>query len=204
MTAMTHDREDERTLVLRLIDGDEDTFCELYARYKNQLVYFALRYLKSQAYAEDIFQDTFAAVWQSRRFIDPDTSFSSYLYTIVRNRVLNQLRSLEQESSLKEAILSQAVDYSNSTSQAIAVAELEAVVNEALGKLTPRQREVFELSRRQRLSHKEIAQALDISVNTVQEYISASLHTIRHYLSHKYSKEVDLLLIFLLSCEFCR
>ena len=122
----------------------------------------------------------------------------------MRNRVLNQLRSLEQESSLKEAILSQAVDYSNSTSQAIAVAELEAVVNEALGKLTPRQREVFELSRRQRLSLKEIAQALDISVNTVQEYISASLHTIRHYLSHKYSKEVDLLLIFLLSCEFCR
>lgn len=90
MTAMTHDREDERTLVLRLIDGDEDAFCELYARYKNQLVYFALRYLKSQAYAENIFQDTFAAVWQSRRFIDPDTSFSSYLYTIVRNRVLNQ------------------------------------------------------------------------------------------------------------------
>lgn len=204
MTAMTHDREEEHTLVLRLIDGDEDAFCELYARYKNQLVYFALRYLKSQAYAEDIFQDTFAAVWQSRRFIDPDTSFSSYLYTIVRNRVLNQLRSLKQESSLKEAILSQAVDYSNSTSQAIAVAELEAVVNEALGKLTPRQREVFELSRRQRLSHKEIAQALGISVNTVQEYISVSLHTIRHYLSHKYSKEVDLLLIFLLSCEFCR
>lgn len=204
MTVMTHDREEEHTLVLRLIDGDEDAFCELYARYKNQLVYFALRYLKSQAYAEDIFQDTFATVWQSRRFINPDTSFSSYLYTIVRNRVLNQLRSLEQESSLKEAILSQAVDYSNSTSQAIAVAELEAVVNEALGKLTPRQREVFELSRRQRLSHKEIAQALGISVNTVQEYISVSLHTIRHYLSHKYSKEVDLLLIFLLSCEFCR
>ena len=204
MTAMTHDREEERTLVLRLIDGDEDAFCELYARYKNQLVYFALRYLKSQAYAEDIFQDTFATVWQSRRFINPDTSFSSYLYTIVRNRVLNQLRSLEQESSLKEAILSQAVDYSNSTSQAIAVAELEAVVNEALGKLTPRQREEYELSQRQRLSHKEIAQALGISVNTVQEYISASLHTIRHYLSHKYSKEVDLLLIFLLSCEFCQ
>lgn len=79
MTAMTHDREEEHTLVLRLIDGDEDAFCELYARYKNQLVYFALRYLKSQAYAEDIFQDTFATVWQSRRFINPDTSFSSYL-----------------------------------------------------------------------------------------------------------------------------
>ena len=194
----------DEMLVARYAQGENEAFDMLLDRHKERLYTYIYYNVRNTEQAEDIFQDTFAAVWQSRRFINPDTSFSSYLYTIVRNRVLNQLRSLEQESSLKEAILSQAVDYSNSTSQAIAVAELEAVVNEALGKLTPRQREVFELSRRQRLSHKEIAQALDISVNTVQEYISASLHTIRHYLSHKYSKEVDLLLIFLLSCEFCR
>ena len=194
----------DEMLVARYAQGENEAFDMLLDRHKERLYTYIYYNVRNTEQAEDIFQDTFATVWQSRRFINPDTSFSSYLYTIVRNRVLNQLRSLEQESSLKEAILSQAVDYSNSTSQAIAVAELEAVVNEALGKLTPRQREVFELSRRQRLSHKEIAQALDISVNTVQEYISASLHTIRHYLSHKYSKEVDLLLIFLLSCEFCR
>ena len=79
----------ERSLVIRLIAGDEDAFCELYAAYKNRLIYFAMRFLKSREYAEDIFQDAFTTIWESRRFINPNTSFSSYLYTIMRNRILN-------------------------------------------------------------------------------------------------------------------
>lgn len=47
---------DERELVLRLIDGDEDAFCELYAAYKNRLLYFAMKFVKSREFAEDIFR----------------------------------------------------------------------------------------------------------------------------------------------------
>ena len=104
---------DERELVLRLIDGDEDAFCELYAAYKNRLLYFAMKFVKSREFAEDIFQDAFTVVWQSRRFINPDVSFSSYLYTIVRNRILNQIRDMANEDKLKEHILSHAVDSAN-------------------------------------------------------------------------------------------
>lgn len=46
----------EREIVLRLIDGDEDAFCELYATYKNRLLYFAMRFVKSRDFAEDIFR----------------------------------------------------------------------------------------------------------------------------------------------------
>ena len=106
---------DERSLVLRLIEGEEDAFCELYAAYKNRLIYFAMRFLKSREYAEDIFQDAFTIVWQGRRFINPDASFSAYLYTIVRNRILNQLRDLSYQDKLREQILSQAVNYTNET-----------------------------------------------------------------------------------------
>ena len=45
---------EERSLILRLIEGDEDAFCELYATYKNRLIYFAMRFLKSREYAEDV------------------------------------------------------------------------------------------------------------------------------------------------------
>lgn len=81
---MAYDSEilkDERSLVLRLIDGDEQVFCELYAAYKNRLLYFAMHFLKSREYAEDVFQDAFTVIWQGRRFINPDASFSSYLLT---------------------------------------------------------------------------------------------------------------------------
>ena len=50
---------DEREVVLRLIDGDEEAFCELYAAYKKRLLYFALKFVKSHEFAEDIFQDAF-------------------------------------------------------------------------------------------------------------------------------------------------
>lgn len=186
---------DERSLVLRLIDGDEDAFCELYAAYKSRLIYFAMRFLKSREYAEDIFQDAFTIIWQGRRFINPDTSFSSYLYTIVRNRILNQLRDLANQDKFKEQVMSQAIDYNNDTKNEILANDLQQLISHALQRLTPRQREIFEMSREQQMSHKEIAEALGISVNTVQESISTSLRTLRTYLEKHSVMSAELILL---------
>ena len=187
---------DERSLVLRLIEGKEDAFCELYAAYKNRLIYFAMRFLKSREYAEDVFQDAFTIIWQGRRFINPDASFSSYLYTIVRNRILNQLRDLVNQDKLKEQILQQAVDYSNDTQNEILANDLKQLISCAMQQLTPRQRKIFEMSREQQMSHKEIADVLGISVNTVQESISTSLRTLRFYLKKNFMVGTDLILLF--------
>lgn len=189
---------EERSLILRLIEGDEDAFCELYATYKNRLIFFAMRFLKSREYAEDVFQDAFTVVWQSRRFINPDASFSSYLYTIMRNRILNQLRNAANEEKLKESILSQALDYTEDTKREVMLNDLKSLISHALQQLTPRQREIFEMSREAQLSHKEIADKLGISVNTVQEHISTSLKLIRTYLiKYSGSEYVDLLLLLI-------
>lgn len=186
---------DERSLLLRLIEGDEDAFCELYAAYKNRLIYFAMRFLKSREYAEDIFQDAFAVVWQGRRFINPDASFSAYLYTIVRNRILNQLRDLSNQDKLREQILSQAVNYTNETKDEIIANDLRQFISRALQQLTPRQREIFQMSRERQMSHREIAEVLGISVNTVQESISISLRTLRTYLEKNSIVSADLILL---------
>lgn len=188
---------DERALVIRLINGDEEAFCELYAAYKNRLLYFAMKFVKSRDFAEDIFQDAFTAVWQTRRFINPDASFSSFLYTIVRNRILNQMRDLANEDRLKEHILSQAIDFTDNTRNTILANDLSNIISSALAQLTPRQREVFELSREAQLSHKEIAEALGVSVNTVQEHISASLKIIRSYLAKYSGTYADMLLLLI-------
>ena len=187
----------ERILVQRLIEGDEDAFCELYAAYKNRLIFFAMRFLKSREYAEDIFQDAFTIIWQGRRFINPEASFSSYLYTIVRNRILNQLRDLESQTKLKEQILAQAVDYSNDTSDSILANDLRGLIARAMQQLTARQREIFEMSRRQDMSHREIAEALGISVYTVQEHISTSLRILRTHLEKHSVVGVDLVLLLI-------
>lgn len=179
-------KNSEKELVKKLINNDETAFCELYALYKNRLMYFAMTFLKSKEFAEDVFQDAFASVWQNRRFLNPEFPFASYIYTIVRNRILNLLSALENEKKLKESILSSAIELDNDSNQFISDKDLNILIEKALLNLTPQQNRVFEMSRKQFMSHKEIAAELGISIYTVQQHISASLKIIRTYLS-KYS-----------------
>ena len=90
----------------------------------------------------------------------------------MRNRILNQLRNAANEEKLKESILSQALDYTEDTKREVMLNDLKSLISHALQQLTPRQREIFEMSREAQLSHKEIADKLGISINTVQEHIS--------------------------------
>ena len=173
----------EHELVLRLINDDESAFCELYSVYRNRLIYFAMKFLKSQVFAEDI---------------NPDASFSTYLYTIMRNRILNTLRDLENEQQLKNNIFAQAIDANDSTEETIHSKDFMELINQAMQKLTPRQREIFNMSRNREMSHKEIAETLGISVNTVQEHISTSLKIIRTYFTKNNGPYADLLLLLLI------
>ena len=188
----------EKELVIRLTEGDKSAFCKLYSLYRAQLTFFAFKFLKSSTYTEDIVQDTFLHVWLGRKFIRTDQPFSAYLYTIAKNRILNQLRSMEHQQILEEHLLKNAIDYTEDAQDSIRSQDLKDIIQKAFETLSPRQQEVFRLSREGQLSYKEIAEKLGISVNTVHEHITVCLSTIRHYLI-KYGKiNSDLLLIVFL------
>ncbi|MDR2119261.1 MAG: RNA polymerase sigma-70 factor [Tannerella sp.] len=191
----------EQKLVAGVVRGDEAAFCELYVMYRNRLVYFAVKFLKSQAFAEDVFQDAFASVWLNRRFLNPNKPFAPYIYTIVKNRVLNLLADMDREQEMKKTILSQAIDFDNSTYDEVMDADLNRLFGKALEQLTAQQKRIFEMSRLEMKSHQEIADLLHISVHTVQQHISASLKTIRSFLRKHADIHADiLLLLFLLNC----
>lgn len=171
----------DRDLVERLINSDQAAFCELYAKYKKQLLYYTMRFIKSNELAEDIYQDAFTAVWQNRQFLDPERSFSSYLYTIVKNRALNALRDIENDQQLKSHILANSLDYSDNLEQRIQSNELRDIIEKAVKELTPRQRQIFEMSRNDQMSHKEIAESLGISIFTVQEHVSLAIKSIKTF-----------------------
>ena len=194
---MDEDKDFERQLIVRLIDNDESAFCELYALYKERLLFFAMKFIKSREFAEDVFQDAFTAVWQNRRFLNPHMPFAPYIYTIVKNRILNLLAGIDKESELKKAIMSNAIDFDNSTEEVIFGSELNKLLEKALSYLTPQQKKVFEMSRKDLMSHKEIAKELNISVYTVQQHISTSLKIIRSFLSKYSTHYADILLLLL-------
>ena len=187
----------EHEWVLRLIEGDEEAFCQLYSRYKSRLLFFAVKFLKSSDYAEDVLQDVFTNIWVGRRMINPDIPFSSYLFTIVKNRVLNQIRDLEKQQALRNIILKESADYDEVTKNEILSDDLRGVLQKAFASMTPRQKEVFQLSREGQLSYKEIAVKLNISVNTVHEHVAAALHIIRSYVVKYSSADVEVILLLL-------
>lgn len=87
------------------------------------------------------------------------------------------------------------MDYTDETKNEILANDLRQLILRALQQLTPRQREIFEMSREQQMSHKEIAETLGISVNTVQESISLSLKSLRGYLQKNSVAAADLVLL---------
>lgn len=192
---MYNNSEQEKILIAGLIQDDESAFCELYALYKNRLMFFAMKFLKSKEFAEDVFQDAFTSVWQNRRFLNPDSPFAPYVYTIVKNRILNLLAGIEKEQQLKNIILSGSVDMTNDTEDKILDDDLNQLLEKALLDLTLQQRRIFDMSRKEMKSHKEIAEELNISVYTVQQHISASLKVIRSYLVKYSGTYADLLVL---------
>ena len=84
--------DEESRLIERLILGEEKAFCKLYVQYKPRLFKFAIALLKSQNVAEDICQDIFFNIWENRYFLKCGTSFSSFLFSMARNRIINYLR----------------------------------------------------------------------------------------------------------------
>ena len=113
----------------------------------------------------------------------------------MKNRILNLLAGIEKEQQLKNVILSGSVDVTNDTEDKILDDDLNQLLEKALLDLTSQQRRIFDMSRKEMKSHKEIAEELNISVYTVQQHISASLKVIRSYLVKYSGTYADLLVL---------
>lgn len=168
-------------LVTQLTQDDEAAFSELYIRYKDKLSYFCFYLLKSKEEANDIVQEIFIRIWESRSFINPNLSFSSFLYTMARNRIMNYFRDMDIDAKVKEILVARKITVEETTESQIIYTEYQEILQAAIDLLPAQRKKVFNMSRVENMSHKEIAAELGISVNTVQEHISESLKFIKLY-----------------------
>lgn len=181
-------------LVALLVRDNEAAFSELYVRYKNKLYYFVFHLLKSKEETNDIVQEIFIRIWESRSFINPDLSFSSFLYTMARNRILNYFRDIDIDEKVKEILATQKAKEEEAIDTQIIYTEYQEILRNAISRLPPKRQKIFNMSRIENMSHKEIAAQLGISVNTVQEHISEALKFIKTYFNKHADMSLNLLL----------
>lgn len=178
-----------------LLRWDETTFLRMYQLFYKALVAYSFRFVANQPTAEDIVQNVFSVLWrQSLRFPD-EMLLRAYLYKSVRNKSLEHLSHLQVEKEYRERVLRDVQPEQLITDEGeeqFFPDEIYRRLLTMIDLLPTRQREVF-LMHMDGARNKEIAEKLNISVNTVKIQKKRALATLRQKLN-----EQQLLLLMLL------
>lgn len=163
----------------RLIKGDELAFRHVFDQYSGRIYRLAFRFLKNAEQSEEIVQETFIKLWTSRQRLDPSGNLWLYLYVIAKRLSFNALREISKSAVLTEKLIYHITEIHNRTEEDILANELETYTENLISQLPRQQQLIFKLSRVDGLSHKEIAEQLHISQNTVKNHMVDALKTIK-------------------------
>lgn len=167
-------------LLSELKNGNRSVFSKIYEQYWEKLYYTALKILKDGVASQDLVQDVFIDLWQSKHKKDI-YNLDSYLSKAIKYRVFRYIRNQKDAEAFLERI--NRIESVNQTEQNIQLKELELILNDNISTLPIRCKEVFLLSRYNQLSHKEISNRLGISVKTVENQITKALKHLKQAIS---------------------
>lgn len=169
----------DRELTTLLHEGDERAFTEIFERYHSLLYIYAHKKLNNKQEAQDIIQEVLTTLWIRRCDFLMRTSLSSYLFTAVRNKALDLFLHKKVEAKYLTSLQYFIEDAGVQTDFLIRENDLKSLIEKEIQLLPPRMKEVFQLSRKSKLSHKEIAGLMDISEQTVSTQIKKALRILR-------------------------
>ena len=156
-------------------------FRMLVDRYWTRVYGHALTYAKSLPAAEEMTQDVFMDIWNSREKLPDIEHFPNYLFIVTRNRLLKVIRKRLEETAFLEDV-HPAEDIWLPDHQA-EYREVHTLLMQGISRLPPVRRQVFTMSRLEGKGYDQIGEALQISRNTVKEHIVKALNFLRHYMA---------------------
>ncbi|EKD32512.1 MAG: RNA polymerase sigma-W factor [uncultured bacterium] len=170
---------DEYQVITLLREGDENAFHILYKKYAKQLFCFINRSVRDSDDSNDLLQTVFVKIWETRSCVDPEGSFSGYLYTIARNLMCNYYKKKIIVQAYQAFASSGEKEENNTVFSSLVYKELSEKINIEINNLPKKRRQIFVMSRKLNMSYKEIAEQLGISENTVDTQIRKALQYLR-------------------------
>ena len=164
----------DQQLLSLLKEGDRASFTEIYNRYWMVTYRSAIQVLKDEEACMDVLQDVFVWLWQHREQLNVNC-LKAYLLTAVKFKMLNVIR----QGRLKDIAYSKVKVDEYAAESELEVKELMRMIEEFAQTLPAQARQIFQLSRYQHLSNKEIASEMGISEKTVKNQINISLRKLR-------------------------
>lgn len=185
-----------KTVLMPDKDSSEDRdFSLLFEKYYKHIYGNTLRLVKVQVIAEDIAQQVFMNVWERRYQLAEVSNPKAWLFQIARNLIASRFR----EKLLEEKYLTFAMELLDSNSESpediIVNIERAELLDKSLEGLSPKQKQVYQLSRQDGKTYEEIATELGIRKDTVKEYIQIALAKIRQYLIEHKNELISIILL---------
>jgi RNA polymerase sigma-19 factor, ECF subfamily len=169
--------------IKELKNGNEFYFKQVFDRYHQKLYFFILYKTKSEYIAEEVVQMAFTKLWQCRQTLKEEYTISTQLFRIATTILIDFLRKYNNKDAVTARLdvleVEKGVD---STNEKMRGAELQKRISEAVNDLPPVRKLVFEMSREQGMSYREIAATLSVSSKTVETHIYKALKQIKKHI----------------------
>lgn len=187
----------EKEYFIRMSQGDEAAFTEIFFHYSARIHPFIKKMTRSEEVTEELVQDVFVSLWKSREKLPEINNYSAYIFTFATNRTYNYLKVKAREIKRLQALAAVEKDFTNNTIETIDLNESRELINELVNELAPQQKLIYKLTREEGLSHEEIALQLNISKNTVKNHLVKTLKFLRDNLQKSHGASTTLISIFI-------
>lgn len=171
----------DKQLIQLIKKGNKDGFEQLFNRYWESLFAAAMHRLQSEERAKDVLQELFTDLWEKRESLNIH-NVGGYLFTALKHRIINHIKAETAREKYEQMTIRYYETNGLATEHQFSQRYLEEEMDRKVQELPDRCREVFELSRKKQLSHKEIGERLDISPKTVENHIGRALKVLRPHL----------------------
>jgi len=166
-----------------MLRGKESTkekeFTFIYQSNYKKLLLFCIKFVKSKELAEEIVQDSFITLWEKFDEINSKEKISSYLYTIVNNKMVDCFRKINSFEKVKDEVKHSMEESYDHIEAEIASKDYIEAINKAIDLLPEKRKKIFVLSRMENLHNDEIADQLSISPFTVKNQLEHAVKQLR-------------------------
>ncbi|WP_293297333.1 RNA polymerase sigma factor [Pedobacter sp. UBA4863] len=169
----------DNELIILLNDGDAIAFTEIYNRYHQLMLVFAHRKLKDEELAKDVVQELFANIWHKRTSLSESGNLGAYLYISLRSRIFDYFAHQKVEGKYLQSLKAFILEGTTGTDHPIREKQLSEYIEKQIQKLPAKMRRAFDMSRRQHLSYREIAEELGTTESNVSHHINNALKILK-------------------------
>ena len=173
---------DEKKLILLLGESDKDAFTEIFDYYRDRIFSRTMRFLKSQALAEEIVQDVFLKIWLKRSELQHVQSLHAYISSMANNLIIDRLKNLSYETTARNE-LSKRQRNIEDTDYLLRQHEYQQLIQDAINLLPTQQKQVYELAKTAGMNQQAIAEKMHLSRLTVKKHMAKALQFIRKYIN---------------------